>query len=240
MIEEPLKDVTEDSVPGHHQRIWESLSFTETLRFAAWMWGWVAVAFLALTTTACGAHREVELRITETTRVNVSLTPSSTPIPPSPTPSPTVTPTPTLTSVPTLRFHLPWPARVSPLEPIPVAVTFDSPPVGARLSVSATVLQPDGESYAVFKLAPDADDEGSGSARYVASEPLQLPLIPASEPWWLVAHIDAPYPLKGLRVRSFIAETPPLHDLAGGFPDGVTIQVPEAFETVIEIGRAHV
>lgn len=152
------------------------------------------------------------------------------------TPAPTATPTPTLTPEPTMRINLVWPALVSPLEPVPVAVTFDPPPLEADFAISATVLQPNGERYAVFELGPDSNSEGANPAHYVSPELLQLPLIPASGRWWLVVHADTPHPLTGLRVQTFTAETPPFRDLSGVLPDRAAIQVPAAFETVIATG----
>jgi len=143
---------------------------------------------------------------------------------------------PTVTPEPKLRVSVLWPERVSPLEPVPVEITFDPPPVGAQVVISATVLQPDGERYAVFELAPDSASGGSNPAHYVAAEPLRLPLMPASGTWWLVAHVEAPYPLVGFRVRPFTVETPSFRDLDGVLPEGVTIQVPEAFETLVATG----
>lgn len=198
--------------------------------------GWVALAILALGMVACGPSRAMDATATATAVPASTTVPSPPTMTPTAAPTPTTAPTPTVTPEPTLRISVLWPERVSPLEPIPVEITFDPPPVDAQLAVSATVLQPNGERYAVFELAPDSASGGSNPAHYVAPEPLRLPLMPASGTWWLVAHVEVPYPLVGFRVRTFIAETPSFRDLAGVLPDGVRIQVPEAFETRIATG----
>ena len=199
---------------------------------------WTAVGLLMLvilSLTACGASPAMEPTVTATL---IASTPSAMPISPSPTIPPTATPapTPTPTPEPTLRVNVSFPAEVSPIEPVPIQVTFDPLPPEARLAVSATVLQPDGTQYAVFDLLPDSTATGSNPVRYVSPEPLQLPLIPASSTWWLVVHVDAPYPLTGLRIRSFTAAVPAFRDLSAALPEGVVIQIPEAFEAVLETG----
>lgn len=221
-----------EDVVGRQRKRWAVFSDTRL-----WTAVGLALMLVILSLTACGTSPGTDPTVTATL---IASTPSATPIPPSPTTpppaTPTPTPTPSPTPEPTLRVNVLFPAEVSPIEPVPIQVTFDPLPLEARLAVSATVLQPDGTQYAVFDLLPGPMATGSEPVRYVSPERLQLPLIPASSTWWLVVHVDAPYPLTGLRVRTFTAAVPAFRDLSAALPEGVVIQIPEAFETVFETG----
>ncbi len=202
-----------------------------------WIWSGLALALLAFILIGCDVSRDAQSPATATLTPSATLRPS--PIVPSVTPTiaSTPLPPPTVTPEPSIHVNVLWPVQVSPLDPLAIDVTFDSIPVGARLVVSATVVQPDGKRRATFDLRPDSDGTGSNSARYVAPEPLQLPLTPASGTWWLVVHVDTTYSLTGSRVRTFTAETPPFRDLSDTLPERVTIRVPEAFEVVVATGN---
>lgn len=201
-----------------------------------WILIGIALVLQSLISIGCSVSRDVQISTAATFTPSATLRPS--PIIPSVTPTvaPTQRPAPTDTAEPTIHVNVAWPVRVSPLEPVAIDVTLDSVPVGAQLTVTAIVLKPDGERYGAYDMRPDPEDPGSNPARYVASEPLQLPLVPISGTWWLVVHVNTPYSLSGSRVRYFTVETPSFRDLTDVLPERVAIRVPEAFESVVATG----
>jgi hypothetical protein len=201
-----------------------------------WMVFGFMLACLTLILIGCGEPQSAQISTTATVTPSATLRPSLAVPSVTPTIVPTHTPTPTITPEPTLRVNVGWPAQISPLEPVAVDVTFDPTPVDAQLTVTATVLQPTGERYAVFDLRPEPDGLRSNSPHYVATEPLQLPLMPVSGTWWLVVHVETPYSLTGSRVRYFTVTSPSFRNLTDVLPAQVTIQVPEAFESAVAIG----
>ncbi|MFP4346194.1 MAG: hypothetical protein ACLFU8_15970 [Anaerolineales bacterium] len=181
---------------------------------------WLApLCLLLLLLTACGTPTPPP---TPTTTPTITLTPS-------PTPTPTVTPT--ATPVPPITVSLDWPAEVSGLEPFLIEADVVPPPgVPADPGVSAEVFDAGGASYATFTLYPRV------LPRYVSTEPLQLPLIPAEGEWRLVLEVASPLDVTGDEALTFYPEPVPFRDLTGVLPEGVSLLVPEAFVEVAAQG----
>ena len=158
-----------------------------------------------------------------------------TPRPPSSTPPPTWTPTPspTPTPVPPLRLSIRWPATVSAVQPLTLAVDLEAPPgVTTSATVRVTVLDPAGRVHADYDLV---HAEG---ARYESRLLLQLPLEPHPGYWWVIAHVDVDHPVVGQRALAFKPAPVTYRDLSIILPSEAAWRVPMAFETVTAGGDA--
>jgi len=182
----------------------------------------VPVILVILVLTACGAPA-------------VPAVPTALPTTPAPTvtPAPTWTPTPspTPTPVPPARLTIDWPASVSPLSPVPLAVSL-MPPAGmsANATITATVMDPDARVYGTFALT-----ERRG-VRYSAPEGLLLPFRPLPGYWWLIVHVESDLPIVGDPAVFFEPAPVLLRDLSGMLPPAITLQVPQAFAEAVSQG----
>ena len=124
-----------------------------------------------------------------------------------------------------------WPERVSVLEPVHIAVDV-AQPYGVRIpiNVSATVLDPEAETYGTFDLRLHED------SRYVADVPLRLPFEPLPGYWWLVVHIETGLPVAGERALGFEPAPIDFRVLSETLPSGVMLSVPQAFDEVTALG----
>ena len=153
---------------------------------------------------------------------------------PTPTPAPTWTPapTPTATPIPPLQLTILWPAQVSALEPIPIEVEIVSPPgIEPPQSVRAIIFDPEMRHYDEFLLPPR---EGN---LYAADAMLQLPLEPALGDWWIVVDVESDLNVRGEQVRAFQPLPTQFRQMAGVFPAGVEMRVPEGFVEMTSQGN---
>ncbi len=138
---------------------------------------------------------------------------------------------PTPTPIPPARLTIDWPASVSPLSPVPLAVSL-MPPAGMTVNatITAIVMDPEAQVYATFALT---DRQG---LRYSAPDGLMLPLQPQPGYWWLIVHVDADLSIAGEPALSFVPEPVPVRDLTEILPAAVTLQVPQAFAEAVAQG----
>ena len=171
---------------------------------------------LSLLLTACA---------TATPLPTATLSPASTG-----TPAPTLTPSPTPTLLPAM-LKLLNPAEVSAVNPVYVEVLLVPPASGTvTAGMIATVLTPDGKVYARFNLRQQ------GELRYVAEQPLVLPLDPPAGMWRLVVGLSASRPVIGEQTLDFSPAQVAFRDLAEVLPAGVTLRLPQAFTEVLAQG----
>ena len=117
------------------------------------------------------------------------------------------------------------------LEPVYIAVDVAQPyDVRIPINVSATVLDPEAETYGTFDLRLRED------SRYVADVPLRLPFEPLPGHWWLIVHIETGLPVVGERALGFEPAPIDFRVLSETLPSGVTMRVPEAFDEVKAMG----
>jgi hypothetical protein len=131
---------------------------------------------------------------------------------------------PTVTPIPPLVVTLPWPDRVSALQPVPSEVDLMVPPgVDASPTVRAVVFDPTMKRYLDVALSPR---EGS---LYAAAEPLQLPLEPIEGDWWLAIDVESELPVQGKRTLAFRPTPIRFREMADILPPGIDLQVPQDF-----------
>lgn len=158
-----------------------------------------------------------------------TLVPTLTPLL-TPTPSPTPSATPTNTPIPPLVLTIHPPTSISPLRPAPIEVELVPPPgISVAASVHANVLSPNGAHYRSFDLQPAGDN------RYVAQEPLQLPLH-AEGDWQLSVIVQSRLRVSGERQVLFRPEPVRCRDLGEAVPSKVTLCVPQDFVEVAAQG----
>jgi hypothetical protein len=130
-----------------------------------------------------------------------------------------------------MRLTLHWPEEISALSPVFIEAELDPPPgVRASAMISATVLDPAIATYGVFGLARQ---DGN---RYVAQEPLRLPLEPLGGYWWLLVHVESTLEVAGDKALAFRPTPIRFRELTNALPGGVTMRVPVAFTEVITQG----
>ena len=87
---------------------------------------------------------------------------------------------------------------VSALEPVNIAVDVAQPyDAHIPIDVSATVVDPEAETYGTFDLRLRED------GRYVADVPLRLPFEPLPGYWWVIVHVETGLPVTGERALTF-------------------------------------
>lgn len=177
-----------------------------------------AISFLSIIMllTACA---------TATPEPTVTLSPTLTE-----TPAPTLTPSPTPTPLPAI-LKLRSPAEVSAVNPVYVEVLLVPPASGTvTAGMVASVLTPDGKVYARFNLRQQ------GGLRYVAEQPLVLPLDPPAGVWRLVVGLSASRPVIGEQTLDFSTAPVAFRELDAVLPAGVTLRIPQAFDEVLAQG----
>ncbi len=151
-----------------------------------------------------------------------------------PTVTPTATPTPTPTPVPPIVVSLDWPAAPSALEPFAIEVDVVPPPgVPADPVVRADLFTPTGERYAEFTFYPRT------LPRYVSQEEVRLPLFPPEGEWRLELHVASELEVEGDVQFAFAPPPVAFRDLTTVLPDGVALQVPEAFVELEAVGDSR-
>ncbi len=147
------------------------------------------------------------------------------------TPAPTLTPSPTPTPLPAM-LKLRSPAEVSAVNPVYVEVLLVPPASGTvTAGMIASVLTPDGKVYARFNLRQQ------GELRYVAEQPLMLPLDPPDGVWRLVVGLSASRPIIGAQTLDFLPAPVAFQELADVLPAGVTLRLPQVFDEVLAQGN---
>ncbi|MGC9400562.1 MAG: hypothetical protein ACP5HM_15700 [Anaerolineae bacterium] len=186
---------------------------------------WTLLPLLALGLAACGGGGWFS-GATSTPTPSPSATPTFTP---TATPSPTPTPTP----LPPFALTIHRMDRVSAVSPAPVTVDLMPPPTEPLPSLIAAVLDPEGRTYARFSLLHQ------GGGRYVAPEPLYLPLTPPPGVWRVVVGIDTRRPVIGEQTLTFEPAPVAYRPLTETLPSGVVLRVPAAFDEIAAQGDAR-
>ena len=124
-----------------------------------------------------------------------------------------------------------WPEQVSAMEPAVITVDVVQP-YGVRfpIDVSATVMDPEAQTYGTFDLRWQ---EGT---RYAADAPVRFPFEPLPGYWWVIVHVETGLPVSGERALFFEPTPIDFRVLTDTLPIDVTLRIPQAFDEVVALG----